>query len=192
MMLIKLNVLISMIFTFLVKVLYKRIYLEVGTIIYWRSSVVTISSGKIKIGKNCLIGRGKRGYHAGLPFYTSILSDGDDSKVIIGDNCRINGAYIHARKEITIGNNCLFASGVQIIDTNGHEIESTNRTITTDTPAPISIGNNVWCCLNSVILKGTTIGDNSIVAANSVVKGTFPSNSVIQGNPAKVIKTLPL
>lgn len=52
------------------------------------------------------------------------------------------------------------------------------------------IGENVWIGLNAIILKNTNIGDNSIVAAGSVVKGKFPSNVLIQGNPAKIVRTL--
>ncbi|MBR5372396.1 MAG: acyltransferase [Oscillospiraceae bacterium] len=52
------------------------------------------------------------------------------------------------------------------------------------------IGNNVFIGMNSIILMGTTIGDNVIVGAGSVVSGTIPSNCVVAGNPAKVIRTL--
>ncbi len=45
-----------------------------------------------------MIGWYKLGYHAGMPFYTTLLTDGENSKIIIGDNCRINGAYIHQRR----------------------------------------------------------------------------------------------
>jgi UDP-3-O-[3-hydroxymyristoyl] glucosamine N-acyltransferase len=51
----------------------------------------------------------------------------------------------------------------------------------------ITIGRNVWIGANSVILDGSAIGDNSIVVANSLVNRRFPPNSIIQGNPAKVI-----
>ena len=127
-----------------------------------------------------------------MPFYTTILNDGNNSTIEIGNNCRINGAYIHAQKNIKISDNCVIASGVNIIDSNGHETYSLNRTIGRDTPKSIFIGNNVWIGINSTILKGTTIGDNSIVAANSVVKGDFPCNCIISGNPAKIIKTFNL
>ena len=146
----------------------------------------------VKIGDNCLIGRSKKGYHSGMPFYTTILNDGNKSNVYIGNNCRINGAYIHAQDSITIGDNCVIASGVNIIDSNGHETYSSNRTIGRDNPKEISIGNNVWIGINAIVLKGTRIGDNSIISAGSVVKGDFPANCIIQGNPAKVVKTFEL
>lgn len=161
--------------------------------VFYKSRIVNISKrGRVKIGNNCLIGRSKKGYHSGMPFYTTILNDGSNSNVCIGNNCRINGAYIHAQDSICIGNNCVIASGVNIIDSNGHETYSNDRTIGRDVPQKISIGNNVWIGINATILKGTTIGDNSIIAAGSVVKGEFPANCIIQGNPAKVIKTFEL
>lgn len=138
------------------------------------------------IGNNCSIGRSEIKYHGGMPFYTCLLSDGEGSKIVIGDNCRVNGAYIHAEKGITIGKNCVIASGVNIIDSNGHQVRSFNRTIGRDEPKEIVIGNNVWICMNVTILKGSIIGDNSIVAAGSVVQGIIPPNSIAssQGNLA--------
>lgn len=52
---------------------------------------------------------------------------------------------------------------------------------------PIRIGENSFIGIRSIILPGTTIGNNVIVGAGSIVKGTFPDNVVIAGNPAKVI-----
>lgn len=146
--------------------------------------------GGVNIGNNCTIGRSQKGYHAGLPFHTGILSDGRNSKIIIGNNCRINGAYLHAKSEIKIGDNCLFASGTHIIDSNGHKLNSLDRTKGMDEPEPITIGNNVWIGLNSIILKGTTIGDNCVIAAGSIVKGNYPSDCLIGGVPAKIIKNI--
>lgn len=125
-----------------------------------------------------------------MPFHTSLLVDGDSGKIIIGDNCRINGAYIHAQKNITIGSNCVIASGVNIIDSNGHEVKSFNRTIGRDLPQDIIIGNNVWICINSTILKGSKIGDNSIITAGSVVHGNVPPNSIASSNNQIIIKEL--
>jgi acetyltransferase-like isoleucine patch superfamily enzyme len=131
-----------------------------------------------------------KGYQAGMSFPTTILADIPDSLIKIGNNCRINGAYIHAQNSIIIGNNCVIASNVNIIDTNGHEVYSKNRTIGRDKPLEIILEDNVWIGLNVIILKGTRIGRNSIVSAGSVVKGNFEENSIITGNPAKVVKKI--
>lgn len=55
---------------------------------------------------------------------------------------------------------------------------------------PVHIGNNVFIGMNTTVLKNTFIGDNVIIGANSLVSGTFPSDCVIAGNPAKVIMTI--
>lgn len=53
--------------------------------------------------------------------------------------------------------------------------------------APVAIGSNVFIGMNAVILAGTTIGDNVIVGAGSIVSGAIPSNVVVAGNPARII-----
>ena len=55
---------------------------------------------------------------------------------------------------------------------------------------PVIIGNNVWIGSGVIILPNVTIGDNCIIGANSVVTKSFDKNSVIAGNPARLIKTL--
>jgi acetyltransferase-like isoleucine patch superfamily enzyme len=144
----------------------------------------------ITIGNNVHLRSNPKYYQAGMSFPTTLLSDVKNSFITIGDNCRINGAYIHAQKGITIGNNCVIASGVTILDSNGHQLLSSDRTKERDEPKEIIIEDNVWIGLNAVILKGTLIGKNSVVSTSSVVKGTFSSNTLISGNPAVAVKKL--
>jgi len=127
-----------------------------------------------------------------MPFYTTLFTDAEDAEIVIGNNSRIFGAYIHAKNKIHIGDNCVIAANINIFDSNGHELISCNRVIGSDNPKPINIKNNVWIGMNAVILKGTTIGNNCVVAAGSVVKGDFPDNTLIQGNPAKAVSILPI
>ena len=61
-----------------------------------------------------------------------------------------------------------------------------------DVPEEIIIENDVWIGQNSIILKGTRIGRGSVISANSVVRGSFPSFSLIGGNPTKLVKKLSL
>lgn len=185
------NFVLSVCYTTVLRLFVHNIKLGQSVRIYYKSRVFNMSAGGgIFIGANSKIGTSSIQNHVGMPFYTRLLCDGSKSYIYIGDGCRINGAYIHAKECIKIGRNCVVASGVNIIDSNGHEVYSLDRTVGTDTPMPINIGNNVWIGVNTIVLKGTNIGDNCVVAAGSVVKGVYPPNSIIQGNPAIVVKSL--
>lgn len=90
--------------------------------------------------------------------------------------------------EVRIGDNCLIGPNVGIY-TAGHNIIPVDRH-KTGYAKPISIGNNVWIGGHSVILGGVTIGDNSIIAAGSVVLKDIPANTIYGGNPAKKLKDI--
>ena len=89
---------------------------------------------------------------------------------------------------VRIGDNCLIAPNVGIY-TSGHSIHPVER-YKTGYARPIIIGNNVWIGGHSVILGGIEIGDNSVVAAGSVVTKDIPANAVYAGNPAEKIKDI--
>ncbi len=141
-------------------------------------------TGGVSVGSNSNIGRRTV---LGHYYPTKIRLEAKDAKVIIGSNVNLNGVNISCCKFISIGNNCRIASGVVILDYNGHIVNSSDRTVGRDCPKCIIIGNNVWIGINSIILKGTSIGDNSVVGAGSIVKGQYPPNSIICGNPAKIV-----
>lgn len=152
------------------------------------SKVLAYPSTSIIVGSNVYLRSDSNGYHTGMPFPTTLIADKEGAFIHIGDNCRLNGVYVHAQGSITIGHNCVIAAGVNIIDANGHQVVSSDRTVGRDDPKPIIIGNNVWIGLNAVILKGANIGNNCVISAGSIVgKGVYPHNSIIQGNPAKIV-----
>lgn len=153
----------------------------------FKTRIIIKNKRQLKIGENILLNSSPKGYHAAMPFPSTILVDVPKAKLEIGDNTRVNGAFIHSQSSIHIGKNCVIASGVNIIDSNGHQVNSNNRTIGRDNPAPIFIGDNVWIGINSIILKGTSIGNNCVISAGSVVKGSYSDNVIIQGNPAIVV-----
>ena len=95
-----------------------------------------------------------------------------------------------ARKSIVIEDDVLIGESVTIMDHNAHGVDPYRRRTSFGTPREIIIKNNVWIGNNVTILPGVIIGENSIVAAGSVVKGKFPNNIVLGGNPAVIIKNL--
>ncbi len=103
-----------------------------------------------------------------------------DAVCTIGNNTSVNSNnIIVCRESITIGDGVELSPGVQIYD-HDHDFRAEggiheNKYKT----APVVIGNNVWVGANSIILRGTTIGDNCVIGAGCVVKGDYPSNTVI-------------
>lgn len=91
--------------------------------------------------------------------------------------------------EVTIGDNCMLAPGVQIY-TAAHPIDPHERNSGVEFGKPVTIGNNVWIGGRAVIIPGVTIGNNAVIAAGSVVTKNVPANTVVGGNPAKVIREI--
>jgi acetyltransferase-like isoleucine patch superfamily enzyme len=98
------------------------------------------------------------------------------------------GVRMSAASGITLGDSCMLASGVYITDSDWHGIY--DRLDYIGGSEPVVIGNNVWLGDSSIICKGTTIGDNSIIGAGSVVTKDIQANVIAAGNPAKVIRKL--
>ena len=110
----------------------------------------------------------------------------------IGNNVHVNNySRIVALEKITIGNNVTIAQFVSILD-HDHKFEVINDQLVLDgyKTSPINIGNNVWISDKVTILKGVCIGDNVVIAANSVVNKNIPSNSIFGGVPARLLKDL--
>ncbi|MGO4108858.1 acyltransferase [Paenibacillus sp. YAF4_2] len=151
------------------------------------------SGAELTIGDNVTINSSFLSNLVGLYQRTIIITRTPESKIIIGNNVGISGATIYARKSITIGENTLVGGNAKIMDNDFHpiETEARNADIKEKIGArPISIGKNCFIGCNSLILKGTVLGDGCVVGAGAVVSGVFEDNCVIAGNPARVIKKL--
>lgn len=110
-------------------------------------------------------------------------------RIRIGDNVLMSpGTRISACDEIVIGNGVMMAHGVYITDSDWHDLY--DRTARSERQAPIHIADNVWLGDRCTVLKGVNIGENSVVAACAVVTRDVPANTVVAGNPARVVKQL--
>jgi acetyltransferase-like isoleucine patch superfamily enzyme len=114
-----------------------------------------------------------------------------DSLITVGSGTRLNGAGVQAYTRVSIGPRCILGLTV-ILDSDFHPLDP-DRRHDPNAPvacAPIEIGENVWLAGQSAILKGVTIGENSVVAYRAVVTGDVPPNVVVAGNPARIVKRL--
>ena len=133
------------------------------------------------------------------------FSIGKQGHCSVGDFSLLNGALVMAEEEITIGKHCLISWNVGLADSDFHPIDPALRMQDTialsayypnkpERPrigtSPIHIGDNVWIGMNAVVLKGVTIGDNSIVAAGAIVTQNVPPNTIVAGNPARIVKEI--
>jgi len=131
-----------------------------------------------------------------LDAWDNFLGDKFNPEIIIGNNVSIQkDCHIGSINKIVIGNNVLLASKVYISDHSHGEISHEALSLPPAkrrlfSKGPVIIEDSVWLGEGVVVLPNVTIGENSIVGANSVVTKSFPKNSVIAGNPAKLIRIL--
>lgn len=98
------------------------------------------------------------------------------------------GTQIRCMERITIGDGCAIGRNVLIMDFDAHEITYEDGSMNRIT-APIEIGKHVWIGAGATILKGVSIGDNAVIGAGSVVTRDVPANTIVAGNPARVIRS---
>ena len=113
-------------------------------------------------------------------------------KLTIGSNCKIgDNVHIVASKDVTIGDDCLFASHIFISDTdhgNGVEHPMTPPDSRELVGRSVSIGSCVWLGEGVAVLPGAKIGDGCVIGAHAVVKGEIPPYTVAVGAPARPVK----
>ena len=137
-------------------------------------------------------------FHSNIGLWLEAIDDyrGNkyNPKLVIGNHVSMaRNNHIGCMNKITIGNNVLIGSNVLIEDHshgNTFDYSKPRNELPLVTNGEIVIGDNVWLCDNAVILAGAHIGNNCVVAANSVVNKEFPDNCLIGGIPARIIKKL--
>ena len=144
-----------------------------------------LQEGEITIGSNCIFNSTSTSNLSGL-FAPCIISTAKrGAKITIGNNCGFSGTRIRAGADVTLGNNVRCGANTYIASTDAHSDD-----YRAGKDRPIVLEDNVWLGLNVVVLKGVTIGKNSLIGANSVVTKDIPANVIAVGNPCKVIKQI--
>jgi acetyltransferase-like isoleucine patch superfamily enzyme len=126
----------------------------------------------------------------------------DDSFFLIPPFYTTGGPEITVGRNVFVNQNCTFydLGGLDIADdvmigpnvsiiTSGHPVQPSQRRAGV-VAKPIAIGRNVWIAAGATIIGGVTVGENSVVAAGSVVTKDVPPNTLVGGNPASVIRSI--
>lgn len=124
-------------------------------------------------------------------FQRTVIIARKNGRIIIGNHVGISGVTIHG-SDILIGDYTVVGANTKIIDHDFHAINYKERHTDDQTNVktkPVKIGKDVFIGCNCLILKGTEIGERSVVGAGSVVCGVFPADSIIAGNPARIIRS---
>lgn len=110
----------------------------------------------------------------------------DGAQVALGARCLINGAMIHANRAIEIGDDSMLGFGTRILDSDFHEVDAN----TPEVSEVVRIGARVWIASDVTVLRGVSIGDDTVVGARSVVTRDLPPRVLAVGSPARPIREL--
>jgi acetyltransferase-like isoleucine patch superfamily enzyme len=150
------------------------------------AGMLFLGSGvKLEIGKRAHVSFGRWvwiGHDTKIRCHEGEVRIGD--KTVLGQECTIS-AYQH----VSIGEQCILADRVMLIDFD-HNVAEVERPIRVQGiyKRDVRVGNNVWIGYGAQILRGVSVGDNSIIGASAVVTNDVPANSVAAGSPARVIR----
>tara|TARA_B100000676_G_scaffold301187_1_gene347991 strand:+ start:63 stop:695 length:633 start_codon:yes stop_codon:yes gene_type:complete len=146
--------------------------------------LVISGPGRVRFGDNCLIIS-----NAIKPVCIRTLSR--DASVTLGDNAGLNGTSIQSVGRVAIGDLSNIADAY-ITDTAAHGIGRSRRmeSVVEAKSEPVRIGRNVWVSVQTVILSGVTVGDDSVIGACTLVREDVPEGVLVAGNPMKVIKSV--
>lgn len=156
------------------------IHKEPGSIIRMGKDVVLVSDSEVNT--------------AGINHPMIIATFSKDAEILLENNVGMSGVSINCTNRCVFKEGVMLGANVNVWDTDFHPIDPQERihqcSILDAKSSPVLLERNVWIGANTTILKGVTIGENTVVGAMSLVNKDLPSNSVCAGNPAKKVRDL--
>ena len=172
--------------------LIRRHRVIVGKAFTVHGALKLMNSGVIQLGDHVTINSGSYFNPVGGSRRT-VLAAARGATIRIGNHCGISNSLLYAATEIVLEDNVMIGGGCSICDTDFHPIDFESRIgagCEETKRKPILIKEGAFVGMNSIILKGVTVGRHSVVGAGSVVTKDIPDNEIWAGNPAKFIKTI--
>lgn len=122
---------------------------------------------------------------------TAFILKGAEARIEIGDGSGMSNASIAAYESVFIGKDVNLGAGCKVMDTDFHPLDLDERIRNVNIPhRPVRIEDGAFIGTNAIILKGVTIGAESVIAAGAVVAKSVPAGEIWGGNPARFIKKL--
>jgi carbonic anhydrase/acetyltransferase-like protein (isoleucine patch superfamily) len=148
-----------------------------------------LPGSKLTIGDRCEFRSAKWANLVGINRPCIISTMFEDAVLEIGAGSGFSGTIIGCASRITLGERVMCGANVTISDTDWHPLDWRSRAAGMVAPtAPVSIGDDVWLGMNTVVLKGVTIGRRTVVGAGSIVSRSLPEGVIAAGSPARVIR----
>lgn len=165
-----------------------------SVIFYGMPIIGIVNESRIEIGENSVICSDSRMTALGVNHPVILRTLRPAANITIGRNTGISGGSICAAISVKIGNECLIGANVVIADTDFHAINPMGRRYSTNAleigAESVEIEDNVFIGTGAIILKGVRVGKGSVIGAGSVVTKDVPPNTVVAGNPAKILREI--
>lgn len=168
---------------------------ELGYVTLYGKPIIYKEPGSvIRMGKNVVLVSDSKKNMAGINHPVIIATYSKDAEVLLEDNVGMSGASINCVSKCIFKKGVMLGANVNVWDTDFHPVNPQKRlhqtSIKDAETSPVILEKNVWIGANTTILKGVTIGENTVVGTMSLVNKNLPSNSVCGGIPAKKVKDL--
>lgn len=178
---------------------------------YLQKLLLRIRNNNVKVAKSSHLAilklRSKKGCEVKVDENSQVSGrltfDKEGASIYIGKRVFMNGNLISAQR-IEIGDDVMISWGVTIVDHDSHSISFSKRSEDVTNwqigkkdwshvkISPVKICDKVWIGFNSIILKGINIGEGAVVGAGSVVTKDVPAWTIVAGNPARIIREIPI